>query len=354
MADDSYELSQTPKFCPEYIQLSSDISSLSQETNETLKAIINLDKSEARNIINYCMLSYRFFISPLQFFETLQILFPLTENPNIWKHWLTHHYVSDILPYAEIKDKLGDFIEKCNLKMPLDRNSSKIFRTRNLGQIVYYSSYDHITSAQQITYYVNKLYKNISVQEFLDNSWSKPGFSINLKCLINHANIFCNSVVQDIILGPVSDKFRYYCLLLQSVIEYRNYFTGYCLCMALQQNHVERISNIRQKLSRIETQEYGYVCSMFDLIGNYRLYRSIVDKLNHNNYIPALPICLKDITFLSLKSPGLKGWIKLGQILSSILTVYEHNIIKRPSLQSIIDTHPILSYKELDELKPHN
>ena len=184
----------------------------------------------------------------------------------------------------------------------------------------------------------------------MHNGWSKPGKSPNIKCLINHANIFCNSIVQDILIGPSNDKFKYYCSLLQTIIQCRNYYTGYCLAMALQQSHVEKIPNIREKLTRIELEEYKYVCSMFDLIGNYNLYRTIIDKLDYNTYIPALPICLKDITFLSLKSTGLNGWIKLGGILKSILTHYEHNIISRPSFQSIIDTHLILSYDELDKL----
>ena len=91
--------------------------------------------------------------------------------------------------------------------------------------------------------------------------------------------------------------------------------------------------------------EYNYICKFFDLIGNYSQYRQTVKQLKVFDYIPAMPILLKDITFLVLTPNkfSAKTWLKLGYILYSILTPYRHDIVASPSFQAIIDTQPIVS-----------
>lgn len=329
-----------------------------------LTQIQSMDRELAQNSIRDCILAYRFFITNYQWMKSLQLVFPVQDDMPyihryVWVYWIQHYYWLDISISKVLTKQMLPIITRLTTIPPLPEEEELYNSPRSLlpDTTVYYSSFDVVTTGQQLTYYIDSIFRRMTPNEFTHGGWTKSGGSLHIKHAINHANIFCNIVVQDILSGSANDKFKYYFLLLQCFLQLKNYFTSYCLCMALQQSQVEKIHQVKSKLTKLELSEYSYICSLFDLVGNYDKYRKIIRRLKPEGFIPALPIHLKDITFLSLSSEqsGLKTWIKLGYMMKIILTPYTHNLIPRPSFQSIVDTQPILTYEQLDALyKSHH
>jgi len=356
--------------------------------------------SNEEHYLEHFLLSYRYYISPLQLFKTLEARFLKTREGgqqdaastkrilDVLASWVEVHFFDfekepELLNSLEafIKVQLvtsGNYIEsetgkalslildkkKHHLDVPELPLMSPPMRNDNPGDPQSRPSrtfnvldFAPTEIAHQLTLIAYERFKQIKPHELYSGSWLKENAFKNSPNVISGITHF-NNVSTWIALSIVSTTiFKKRILILKHFISvawitcgYRDFETTFAIFLGLQQNTVSRLSETWKALDDTAKVQWEKLSETCDFRQNYKIYRRSLKNLfaekslGGKNVVPYIGLYLKDLSTLEENSTITKGGKVNLYKLKRIVNIISEILVAQTSIFNFKKNVKIFSF----------
>ena len=154
--------------------------------------------------------------------------------------------------------------------------------------------------AEQLSIFDEKLFQQITIEEFKDSSWLKKDKykkSPNLSTLANFFNKISLQIVAECLHGDIKERaktFSFFIHVGKELQKLHNYDMLMAVMGALNNSPIQRLKKTWQIVPNDDLLLYDELDELTSHIGNYKMYRAVTESLRtkHENYLPILCLFL--------------------------------------------------------------
>lgn len=154
--------------------------------------------------------------------------------------------------------------------------------------------------ADQLTVIDAELYERVPASELVAKRFKKTKLSPTLSLLKSRVNVVTHWCAHVIVFSRTdADRlqcFKRFIAVAEHLVGIRNYGGAGAFVGGLTSTSVSRLKRLREALPTKYAVKLEKLAQTFSPMENYRQYRALPD---HSPFVPYLPVCLKDLTYVT-------------------------------------------------------